>query len=406
MIQQKSRDLHDTQPAIPVITWSLLAGTVFGKLVYKSTIPFLSLFLLRHDHLSAMTIGFILGMSYLAGVFSSLYAGYLTDRFGHRRIMLISLVILALAISMIPVLQSVPFIAAVIAIVGLFRNSFETSNQSMVVHVTPVPRQSEVLSIRYACVNFAAGLGPLIGAWLGYSGEPSSFLINGVGYLAYTVVLFVLTRQSSGIGATTEAKQVHPMKLAYQDIAKNRTFLVGLLSACMLTYGFIQIDVTLPQVLAAHSNAAVHWFAWILALNTAINIIFQIPLIRFLKRFPKRKTMMVGAVVSAFGYICFGLAQHLLTYLMAMAVTTMGEMLSLTLIVPYLVEVSNPNHRGAYFGAGRLRFLGDFAGSAIGGILLQHFGAFSLFGSTAVLVASASLWLAVGRHEIRAESDS
>ncbi|MCI0183038.1 MFS transporter [Sulfoacidibacillus ferrooxidans] len=378
---------------IPIFTWLLLVATAFGKLIYKSAIPFLSLFLLRHDHLSPSIIGLLLGISYLAGAFMSLFAGYLTDQYGQRNIMLLSLLTLAASIVMIPIFHSICLIGGVLTAVGLLRNAFETSNQSLVVRVTPIARQSEVLSIRYIIVNFASGVGPLMGAWLGYAGQSLAFYINGAGYVIYAFMLYMLTRRLMNDVEKKSTKSTISIKRAYQDIVHNKPFLFGLLAACMLTYGYIQIDVTLPQVLAIHHAEAVHWFAWILVLNTALIVTCQWPLFQLVRGFSKRTTIIAGTLISACGYLSFGLAHDLISYLLSMVIVSIGEMLSLTLIVPWLLEVSNPEFQGAYFGAARLRFLGDFTGSITGGIILQQFGVLPLYMSTALVVTTAVIWL-------------
>ena len=397
MSNQQAKPTIERPTSIPLLTWLLLAGTLFGKLVYKSAIPFLSLFLLRHDHLTASLIGFILGASYLVGAFMSLVSGYLIDLLGQKRLMLLSLVTLAGSIAMIPFVHQTLLIGGVVLAVGAFRNSFETSNQSLLVQVTPVSRRSEVFSIRYIVVNLAAGAGPLLGAWLGYSGQTASFLINGGDYLLYACLLYVLTRSLPNQMANDTTMEPSSMRAAYRDIAGNRPFLFGLLAACMLNYGYTQIDVTLPQVLAVHGSLAAHWFAWMLGLNTLLIATLQWPVTRWIRRYPKRWTMSSGAVLSAIGYWTFGNAHDLLSYLMGMVIVTFGEMLSLTLIVPWLVELSNPALQGAYFGAARLRFLGDFAGALLGGAILEHLGVRSLFESTCILVFTAVLWLAFSK---------
>lgn len=393
----------DRQSPIPAASWLLLAGTAFGKLVYKSAIPFLSLFLLRHDHLTASAIGLVLGVSYLVGAMISLLTGYLTDKVGQSRLMVASLIALAFTIALIPESHQVLLFVTIVLAVGVFRNAFETSNQSLLVRVTPDARRSEVFALRYIVVNFASGVGPLLGAWLGISGQSLSFTINGAGYLLYACLLLASHRTLAKERTLQSAKkEPTSLQAACSDVVHNRPFLFGLLAACLLNYGYTQIDVTLPQVLARHGLVATHWFAYLLAANTLCIVSFQWPVSRLVKPYPKRTTMMIGVFFSALGYWLLGDAHALPAYLFAMLIVSAGEMLSLTLVVPWLADLATPARQGAYFGMARLRFLGDFAGAMAGGALLEHFGARFLFGSTSAIVLLAILGLALAGPRKRA----
>lgn len=61
------------------------------------TLPFLTIYLTEHYHLLPESVGLIMGASLAIGIFSSLYGGYLVDRFSHRTLIGFSVSLFALS---------------------------------------------------------------------------------------------------------------------------------------------------------------------------------------------------------------------------------------------------------------------------------------------------------------------
>ncbi|BCQ45094.1 hypothetical protein ERHA55_26210 [Erwinia rhapontici] len=59
------------------------------------TLPFLTIYLTEHYHLLPKSVGIIMGASLAIGIFSSLYGGYLVDKFSHRLLIGVSISLFA-----------------------------------------------------------------------------------------------------------------------------------------------------------------------------------------------------------------------------------------------------------------------------------------------------------------------
>ena len=72
------------------LAWTIIIGTMFGRLVTSMSIPFLSIYLTRVLEASPTETGLTVAVSSLAGVLISFYGGYISDRIGRPIVMLVS----------------------------------------------------------------------------------------------------------------------------------------------------------------------------------------------------------------------------------------------------------------------------------------------------------------------------
>ncbi|VTP61747.1 MFS transporter, aromatic acid:H+ symporter (AAHS) family [Serratia rubidaea] len=73
---------------LPAEIHLMLAGTLLTRGAYYMVWPFLAVLLYRQFHLSATAIGVLLAVATVCGALSGVYTGWLSDRFGRRRLIL------------------------------------------------------------------------------------------------------------------------------------------------------------------------------------------------------------------------------------------------------------------------------------------------------------------------------
>lgn len=70
---------------------NIIVGTFFARMATSMSISFLAIYLTTEKSISPQTTGIIIGTSSLAAVFTSFFGGSLSDRYGRKNIMLISM---------------------------------------------------------------------------------------------------------------------------------------------------------------------------------------------------------------------------------------------------------------------------------------------------------------------------
>lgn len=82
--------------SIHPLAWTIIVGTIFGRMATSMSIPFLSIYLTTRLGVTPFHTGVIVSVSSLVGIFASFYGGYISDQIGRRKVMLVSIAIWAL----------------------------------------------------------------------------------------------------------------------------------------------------------------------------------------------------------------------------------------------------------------------------------------------------------------------
>lgn len=80
------------------VTNLLIASLVLtiGRAV---TLPFITIYLAEHFQLAPDKVGLVLGASLTLGIFTSLYGGYLVDKFNKKRLILLAITLFSATFS-------------------------------------------------------------------------------------------------------------------------------------------------------------------------------------------------------------------------------------------------------------------------------------------------------------------
>ena len=115
-------------------------------------------------------------------------------------------------------------------------------------------------------------------------------------------------------------------------------------------------------------------YGLLLTLNGLIVIFFQYPVTVVLQRVAKFRALMLGSLLYALGYLCFGWIARFEWALAAMAVVTAGEIIFSPVTLSVIGELSPQNHKGRYMGLfGLSETVGIAIAPLLGGALLDAF---------------------------------
>src|SRR5439155_22312599 len=104
----------------------ILLVTAFRSVGQATTSIFLPIYLRDDIGYSAGLVGLYISLSQLAGIGSQPLMGILTDRFGHKRVIIPALACFALILAVIPLAQGKIEIALIIFALGIFSFSMQS----------------------------------------------------------------------------------------------------------------------------------------------------------------------------------------------------------------------------------------------------------------------------------------
>lgn len=151
---------------MPPIILALLAGSLVLTIGRGVTLPFLTIYLTEHYQLLPKSVGIIMGASLAIGIFSSLYGGYLVDKFNHRTLITLSISLFALSFFLLPVLPQVSSVVMVIALLNASYALLSITIKACIAAWLPVEKRVKAFSINYTLINVGWAIGSSLGVWL------------------------------------------------------------------------------------------------------------------------------------------------------------------------------------------------------------------------------------------------
>ncbi|MTH55736.1 MFS transporter [Bacillus mangrovi] len=373
------------------VAWNIIIGTLFSRMATSMSIPFLAIYLTSELKVSASVTGAIIASSSLVGIAASFYGGYLSDRFGQKPVLLVSIFTWSLVFAGFAQSSAVWMFFIINTLNGLCRAVFEPTSRAILSDVTAEKNRLVLFNLRYTAINVGVVFGPIIGLQLGSSTSLTAFYYAaGVSFLYGLSLVYMLAVYK--IGAPSASKKIVTVKEAFGVLKKDTVFLLGLTGIILSVAGFSQLTSTLPQYFAMSPQVenGAQFFALMLTLNAAVVILIQYPLVQFGKKYSPVLSILAGNVLICLSLFGFSLTNELYGILGLVIVFTIGEVLMFSMTDLFVDQLAQPGMKGSYFGAMGFTMLGNVAGPFAGGLLLDSFGATQpmlLFGGIACLTA-------------------
>jgi len=373
------------------IVHSLIVGTIFVRAASSMSMPFLFIYLSNHTDMDLATIGLLIGAGSLAGTVGGFFGGTLSDMFGRRRVMLGALYAWTFVFFGFAWGESPLFFLLLNLLGGLCRSFYEPVSQALMADVTPPEKRYRVFALRYTAINLGVAVGPIIGALLAVRGDALPFLVTGIIYLVYVISLQGLLNYF-GIKQIEGQKKEHvTLKKAWHVVAHDVVFRFVIMGGILGAIGYSQMSSTLAKFVELTVVDGLKLFAVLMSVNAIVVVLMQVPCARWAEKRTPLTSILVGNCLYALGDIGFALAHNWTFFIIAMAVFTLGEILTFTASDVFIDRLAPEELRGAYYGAKSFSNLGHFIGPWVGGILLAEYGGSVLF-MTVAMVSLAGTW--------------
>lgn len=357
-----------------------LGETITGVMMFMIA-PFLVLY--YSDKLdSYVQVGVILATGPIMALIGSVVGGRLADLYGRKPVMMTAIVGDALALVGFAFADTFWPLLLLNAMLGLTNSLFHPAASAMVADVTEPEQLNEAFGLLRMGHNIGAAFGPLLGSAVLFLDRQYIFFAAAVVFGLYALVLAKFIRET--LPETTEHET-----LSNQDVlrifAQDRVFLVFIFAGIFISMGFAIVESMLPLFLRESLPTFTdrqNPFAYLLALNGIMVVLFQFPIASKLGQKPFGNIMLAGATVFGVGMMLLAVVPRLLyslgtPYLMLVSVLlavyafyTLGEMIMSPVQQTFIAMIAPENMRGAYNGAASIQWL-------IGGVTAPLFA--SLF---------------------------
>ncbi|AOZ94424.1 MDR family MFS transporter [Paenibacillus crassostreae] len=360
------------------LSWTIIIGTIFGRMATSMSIPFLSIYLIKTMGASPSQTGIVVAISSLIGVFASFYGGYISDIIGRKKVLLISVFGWALVFIGFAVADKIWLFFVMNALNGLCRAMFEPTSRALLADITPQESKLLVFNLRYAAINLGVVFGPILGLQMGASGSNWSFAVAGVVYILYGVTLIIqfIRYPELGAASSSEGRERVTLSMAFQTTSRDRVFLYVLIGMIFCVLGYGHFSSTLAQYMEMTPNIedGATWFGYMLSFNAIVVLICQFPVVKYASKLPPVIPLIIGSVLVSCSLLIFGIAHSFIGFMLGVVIFTIGEVLMFTMTDVLIDRIAKPELRGTYFGMIGFNNLGNVLAPLLGGLLLDTLG--------------------------------
>jgi MFS family permease len=349
---------------------------VFGTGV---AIPFLVIYLHDVRGISLGVAGLVAASNGLAALVSGPIAGAVADRIGARATLLASLVVLATAFALFPLIRE-PWHAFLLnGLAGIGSGGFWPSHATLLSSLTPPRHLAAAFAQRNVTANIGIGLGGLVGGLIAKAGDPSSFTVLfslGAGvFLVFAAIVSRLPPPPPGEHAAEAIDLV-----GYRAVARDRPFVWFIALNTLLISTTIGLSGIFPVFAKNEAGVSERGIGLIFFVNTLLIVVLQLPVTR--QQEGRRRMVAFASMAGLWGAgwllvlagglwleaaaaaVLFGFALGILGAL--------GECLHGTVQGPLVTDLAPRRLLGRYTAVSTSSWeLGFVVGPAVGGIMLQ-----------------------------------
>jgi len=368
--------IRSLNPRLPRSVQTLQAGGLANAFGNGLAIPFLFIYLHNVRGIGLGTAGLIVGTNAAVGLVTGPLSGMLIDRIGGRRMLAVSLVLMAIGYGSYPFVQVAwqGFLASAVA--GAGNGGFWPSQSSLIAGLTPPDRRHVAFATQRVMMNLGIGLGGLTGGLVAQTSRPGTFTVL---FLADAATFLVFVGALRFVPEPRRAARESGVRAGtYRDVLRNRIFVAVLaLNFVFIAAGMAQLE-TFPVFAKNEAGLSERGIGAIWFVNTVVIVLAQLPIARALEGTRRMLTLLLLGVVWAAAWLLVPLTGGVLsgtaafaTLTLALAVFAVGECLHGTVQAPLVADLADHRLIGRYMAMSAFSWgLGFTVGPAVGGFLL------------------------------------
>lgn len=362
---------------IPNSVLILIIGGFIQSTGHSLMWPLNSLFMHTVLNRTLTEAGTLLAVQSAVSLLGQVISGFLADRFGPRKIMILGLVCAVLSIGTIGIYPIWGVYAPAFILFGLAQ-AFIFVPLNALLNVLWPEGGRRGFNLLYVSNNAGVAIGTAIG---GLIAQVSFRLIFSLTAIAFLIYLFLVT---IGISSHSAPRQLIPAKQQPKRITKDKSFgvLLALAGGIFLVWGaYVQLVTILPVVMNELEFSLVSY-----SILWTLNGIFIVTLQPFLTWVIQvwahsfKRQFYLGAFLLILGFIILLGKFPYASYVIAILIITLGEMLILPAVPAAAAQISPQGKEGAYQGViGGATSGGRMIGPLLGGITYDFSGGFSVW---------------------------
>ncbi|RLK54949.1 MDR family MFS transporter [Actinokineospora cianjurensis] len=379
--------------------WLLLVGMLVNRLG-----NFLQIYLvlyLTQKGFSEPAAGIALGAYGIGSVVGVLLGGTISDRFGYRWTIVVSMAGAGALTAVLVHLSALWLVLVVAAATGLLAQAYRPASSAMLVELTPEKQHVMVFAVYRLAFNLGTTAGPLLGALLIAYSYDLMFYVDAITSVVFALFALRLPHAVAAAKDSAEATQ----RKSYLAVLSDRGFTLFMLALFLNAVVYIQHIAVLPLQITADGHTP-GVYAALLSLNAVVVIALELPFTKFVQRLPAKLAVALGVGLVGVGMNLYIAGPAIAMFVVATLVWTLGEIIGTPTASAYPGQVAPPGLRGRYIAAAAFPMqIGYAVGPALGVALWTVWPAGVWWGSSIITVVAVIAALA-GMRQPPSEEDT
>jgi dipeptide/tripeptide permease len=340
--------------------------------------------------------GLLMGVGTGILYFLPVLTGAIADRYGYKRVLLLSFIIYTSAFILLPRFSSFTGVFLIYLYLAVGAALFKPVISATIAGTTTEETASVGFGIFYMMVNIGAFFGPVV--TLLFKGSSHLVFYVSAGIIALNFILLIFyrepQRETAGRSKGSLMQSFGEIFRNMGSILKDGKFVVFLLIVAGFWTMYNQLFYTLPVFISqwVDTSAVYHFFQayipfisenysvspgvmdaeFITNLDAFYIILFQIIVSSIVMKIKPLHSMTTGFLVCATGMALTLVSQNVLFTMVAILIFALGEMAGSPKITEYIGRIAPPDRKALYMGYSFLPvFLGNILAGFVSGNLYQ-----------------------------------
>jgi MFS family permease len=380
--------LRRSTDGLPAPFWWLWLGTLVNR-AGTFIEPFFVLYLTGPRDVSIRTAGYVLTLWGVGSLLSQPVGGFLTDRFGRRWTLAVSLAATAAALASLGMARGLVLIAALGFVVGLVGDMYRPAATAAIADVVADDDRERAYALQFWAINLGFSVASVAAGVLLHFGFATLFVLDALTTFAFGLLALRFVPETRPGTTERPAQLADPLRVLRTDRLLLAATLIMLVYAVL--YG--QVTVVLPLAIT-HSGLSASVFGYVVAINGVLIVVLQPLAIGWLSGVPRRRTVPLGLALVGVGLAATTYCHSPWQFALTVIVWTLGEIAVSGSFQATIAALAPAHMRGRYAGALGLAWGASDLLAPIIGTSLYAFSP----GLTSICCLAAGVGAAVGQH--------
>jgi predicted MFS family arabinose efflux permease len=345
-----ARLYREAYGGLPRAAWLL----ALLELVNRSgtmVIFFLTTYMTRKLGFTVVQAGSVMSAYGVGSMLGTYLGGRLCDRLGAYHVQKLSLGATAVVLVALQLPRSVWLLALLMLALAAFSEALHPANAAATARICTPELRPKGFALHRLAGNLGVSIGPVVGGTLALLDYKWLFWADGLTSLAACALAFVFLRSAGPIGEALAAAPAPAL-----PVWRNTAFLRLLPLVFGIALVFSQFFSTYPLYLRLRYGLSEAGIGRLIAVNTLLIVAVEMLLMHALRQQRPARVVAVGTLLLGLGFGLTPLGHTVPFAVFSVVVWTLGEILTLPMLLTLTTLRSDPAAMGEYQGLTSLAF--------------------------------------------------